>query len=77
MVRANELTEEVVIVGRLAVDGIQVLDDVVRFVIRVGVLDDLRSIRVFMRDRRDGVNKSRCSPPPLVQKVGGITRRIC
>ena len=55
MIRADELAEEVVIVGRLAVDGIQVLDDVDRFVIRVGVLDDLRSIRVFVRDRRDGV----------------------
>lgn len=55
VIRADELAEEVVIVGRLAVDGIQVLDDVVRFVIRIGVLDDLRSIRVFVRDRRDGV----------------------
>jgi len=43
----------------LAVDGVEVFDDVVRFVIRVGVLDDLRSARVFMRDRRDGVTSDR------------------
>ena len=41
MVRANELTEEVVVVGRLAVDGVEVFDDVVRFVVCVGMFYDL------------------------------------
>ena len=55
LVRSDELAEEVVIVGRLAVDGVQVLDNIVGIIVGVGVLDDLRSVRVFMRDRRDGV----------------------
>ena len=32
VVRANELAEEVIVVGRLAVDGVEVFDDVVGFV---------------------------------------------
>jgi len=39
----------------LAVDGVQVLDNIVGIIVGVGVLDDLRSVRVFVRDRRDGV----------------------
>ena len=55
VVRADELAEEVIIVGSGAVNGIEVLDNIVGIIVGVGVLDDLRSVRVFMRDRRDGV----------------------
>ena len=62
MVRADELAEEVVVVGRLAVDGVQVLDNIVGIIVGVGVLDDLRSIRVLVRDRRDGVVRAAMTP---------------
>jgi len=55
VVRANELAEEVIVVGRLAVDGVEVFDDVVGFVICVTVFDDLTSSYVAVCDGADGI----------------------